>query len=79
MASSTAPRTHRSNGSRPVWALTRRGFWIRVMVFSVSLLVYTRVVLIMSKSATSSAIPVVLPSVLRLIVIVVHTPSRRPR
>jgi hypothetical protein len=64
-------------------ALTPRGFRIRVVGFSVSLLAYAWVVLIMVRErfffGVGFFLPVVLLSLIRLIVIVMHRPSRRPR
>jgi hypothetical protein len=64
-------------------ALTARGFWMRVVVFSASLLAYAWAAAIMLRErflfGLGFFLPVVLLSLIRLVVIVVHRPPGRPR
>jgi hypothetical protein len=64
-------------------ALTPRGFWTRVAVFGASLVVYMWAVLIMAREDSLLGIVLLslgaLLSLTRLVVIVRHRPSRRPK
>jgi hypothetical protein len=70
-------------GPRTLPAFTPRGFWVRIVVFGGSLLVYLWGVLIMSRERSRAG--VVLLSLLaalsltRFIVTVMRRPFRRPR
>jgi hypothetical protein len=64
-------------------AFTPRGFWIRMAVFSGSLLVYLWGMLIVSREDSLAGVVLLsllaLLSLARLIVTVTRRPSRRPR
>jgi hypothetical protein len=64
-------------------AFTHRGFWIRIVVFGGSLLVYLGGMLIMSREHSLAGVALLsllaLLSLTRLIVTVMRRPTRRPR
>ena len=64
-------------------ALSRRGFWTRIVVFSASLLLYAWVVRLMTREHSIVGILLffllALFSIAGLIATVVRRPSRRPR
>ena len=70
-------------GPRTLPAFTPRGFWVRIVVFGGSLLVYLLGILIMSREHSLAGVVLLfllaVLSLTRLIVTVMRRPFRRPR
>jgi hypothetical protein len=64
-------------------ALTHRGFWTRIVVFGVSLLVFVGAVLVMVQERSPAGVALTyllaLLSLTRIIVTIMRRPTRSPR